>query len=126
MVCQRVAPMAKLASRMPIGMERRASIVSVVMVGTIMMASTSHTVSAPKPRPPVALATSGRSTTSPKKPYTTEGTPASRSTAVLTTPASRLPEISVRKTAQPTASGTPMASAPTVTMPDPASRARMP
>ena len=42
--------------------------VRVVMVGTIMMASTSHTVRAPKPRPPVAPAMSGRSTTMPKKP----------------------------------------------------------
>ena len=68
MVCQRVAPIAKLASRMPMGMERSASIVSVVMVGTIMMASTSQTVRAPKPRPPVSLATIGRRMTRPKKP----------------------------------------------------------
>ena len=42
--------------------------VSVVMVGTIMMASTNHAVSAPKPRPPVSCAINGRMMIMPKKP----------------------------------------------------------
>ena len=51
MVCHLVAPIAKLASRMPMGIELSASMVRVVIVGTIMMASTNHAVSAPKPKP---------------------------------------------------------------------------
>lgn len=50
------------------GMELSASMVSVVIVGTIMMASTNHAVSAPKPKPPVRSATKGRMMTIPKKP----------------------------------------------------------
>ena len=42
--------------------------VSVVMVGTIMIASTNHAVRAPKPSPPVRSATNGRMITMPKKP----------------------------------------------------------
>ncbi len=50
------------------GMERKASMVRVVMVGTIMMASTSQAVRAPKPKPPVRSASQGRRITRPKKP----------------------------------------------------------
>ena len=55
-----------------------------------------------------------------------EGMPASRSTAGLMSLRTRLLAISTRYTAVPTPRGTPMASAPTVTRPEPASSDMMP
>ena len=56
----------------------------------------------------------------------TEGMPARRSTAVLTMRVTLRVAIWVRYTAQPTARGTPITSAPTVTSAEPARSARIP
>jgi len=111
---------------MPGGTEPSASSVSVAIVGTIMTARMIEAVSVPKPIPPVISATMGRRITSPKKPYTTEGTPASISTAGRTIARILGDAISERKTAVPMASGAPSTSDPMVMASVPTTSGMMP
>ena len=53
------------------------------MVGKIIMPNITDAVSTLLPEPPNKFCIAGTITTSPKKPYTIEGIPASKSTAGL-------------------------------------------
>ena len=80
-----------------------------------MMPSSTDAVSVLMPVPPSHSRTRGTSTTNPKKPYTTEGMPASRLIAGFRNRYSRLLQKRARYMAVKIPAGTPTMSAPAVT-----------
>ncbi len=87
-VCHRVAPSASDPSRYSLGTARMASSAMFVMVGSTITARTTDAEASPKPVLPgmeKRLRVRGTNTTMPNRPYTTEGMPASNSTAGRTT-----------------------------------------
>ena len=97
-----------------------------MMVGRIIMPSSTLAVSREEPVPPKASRTSGTSTTSPKKPYTTEGMPASSCTAGRRSFTIRFDANRDRNSAVINPAGTPTTSAPAVTYTEPRMKGRMP
>src|SRR5436305_1787244 len=125
-ICQRVEPRAKLASRTLPGTARKASMETLITVGRIMATSTS--VAAPQPYPPVtrppvmgedAFCKKGTSTMRPKKPITTEGIPVKISISGCKKVTTLLGPRSVKKTAVPIASGVTIITANAVVTTEP-------
>ncbi len=89
-VCICEAPNASDASLAALGTVRKASAATVTMVGNAMIASTTAPAKAVSPTGRfMDFWMSGTRTTSPKKPYTTEGIPASNSITGLRMPCMR-------------------------------------
>ena len=110
-----VAPKAREASSYSLGTAFRAVVETLTIEGRIIMAST--IMAASRVAPEGRLKTfwiRGTSTVIPTRPYTTEGMPASSSTAVWITAATLGGAILARNTAVIRPTGTPIITAPAV------------
>ena len=126
-VCQRVAPRAREASRRSRGTLYRASSETEQMVGTLIRARTREALSRFRPvAAPSQSWMTGASTTMPRKPSTTEGRAASSSTNGLMIRRTPGWAISVRYTAVSTPKGTASREENRVTASEAMSRGKMP